>query len=67
MANVAKCSMHMDCFANRDGRCGCLKDNDFGGRDCPFYKSSRDMSREEINAACDAYAQTHGGGQSESD
>lgn len=32
------CRKHMDCFANRDGRCSCLTDNGFGKRDCPFYK-----------------------------
>lgn len=37
-AAMQKCRMHDDCFANRGGVCTCLKDNDFGGRDCPFYK-----------------------------
>lgn len=37
-AEMPKCRMHGDCFANRGGVCICLKDNDFGGRDCPFYK-----------------------------
>ena len=32
------CDMHLDCFANSDGRCECLIMNDFGDRDCPFYK-----------------------------
>ena len=30
--------MHKDCFANIDGRCVCLKDNNFKNKDCPFYK-----------------------------
>lgn len=37
-AAMQGCRAHDDCFANRDGVCTCLKDNDFGGRDCPFYK-----------------------------
>lgn len=37
-AEMQGCRMHRDCFANRGGVCTCLKDNDFGGRDCPFYK-----------------------------
>lgn len=39
------CGAHGDCFANRGGACTCLKDNDFGGRDCPFYKPA-DAVRE---------------------
>ena len=35
---MPECRMHKDCFANRGGRCVCLKNNDFGGRGCPFYK-----------------------------
>ena len=35
---MPECRMHKDCFANRGGRCVCLKSNDFGGRGCPFYK-----------------------------
>jgi Fe-S-cluster containining protein len=51
----------MDCFANKDGRCVSLKDNNFGGRDCPFYKSNKEVSRDEIEASCRAYAESHGG------
>lgn len=65
MAKVAKCDMHTDCFANRDGRCACLKDNNFGGRDCPFYKSNEETSMDQINADCAAYAASHGGAGSE--
>ena len=36
-AEMQRCRMHGDCFANRGGVCTCLKDNDFGGRDCPFF------------------------------
>ena len=35
------CSGHKDCFANTNGYCTCLMNNDFGGRDCPFYKKKR--------------------------
>lgn len=38
MGNVAICKAHRDCFANRAGICACLKNNDFGRRECPFYK-----------------------------
>ena len=42
---MPECRTHGDCFANRGGVCTCLKDNDFGGRDCPFYKPA-DTVRE---------------------
>ena len=44
-AAMQGCRAHSDCFANRGGVCTCLKDNDFGGRDCPFYKPA-DTVRE---------------------
>ena len=34
-----RCKDHKECFANKDGRCICLKDNNFGDKDCPFYKT----------------------------
>lgn len=55
------CNTHKDCFAHKDGRCVCLNDNDFGGRDCPFYKSGSRTSMDEIRAACRLYAEAHGG------
>lgn len=45
---VLGCRVHGDCFANKGGICTCLKDNDFNGRDCPFYKPA-DTVREERN------------------
>ena len=33
-----ECKKHKDCFANTEGRCDCLIDNDFGSKDCPFFK-----------------------------
>ena len=45
-AAMQGCRTHGDCFANRGGVCTCLKDNDFGGRDCPFYKPA-DTGRED--------------------
>ena len=39
------CTAHRDCFANKDDVCVCLGDNDFHGKDCPFFK---------ITAQCDA-------------
>ena len=35
------CEKHKDCFANRNGKCICLIDNDFGDKDCPFYKKEK--------------------------
>ena len=47
MADIMpECRKHGDCFANRGGRCVCLKNNDFNGRDCPFYKPA-DTGRED--------------------
>lgn len=36
---LLRCTAHRDCFANKDGVCVCLGDNDFHGKDCPFYKT----------------------------
>lgn len=49
------CRAHRDCFANRGGACICLKDNNFGGNDCPFYKAA-DTAPEEGSG------RKHGGG-----
>ena len=61
MAKMAVCKTHKDCFAYRDGNCVSLSDNDFGGRECPFFKSKKEVSWDEIQAACAAYAESHGG------
>lgn len=45
-AAMQRCRAHGDCFANRGGVCTCLKDNDFGGRDCPFYKPADAVQKE---------------------
>lgn len=38
---------HPDCFARqRNGICQALRDTDFNGRDCPFYKSREQNDRE---------------------
>lgn len=36
---MPNCKVHHDCFANKDGMCSCLNNNDFNGKDCPFYKT----------------------------
>lgn len=41
------CVKHRDCFANEGGRCACLKDNHFGGQDCPFYKKKGMVQAED--------------------
>ncbi len=56
------CNKHSDCYANKKGSCVCLSDNDFGKRDCPFYKPNNEANLEQINAECKVYAQSHGGG-----
>ena len=43
---MQRCRAHSDCFANSGGVCTCLKDNDFGGRDCPFYKPADTVRKE---------------------
>ena len=42
---LPRCTAHRDCFANKGGVCVCLGDNDFHGKDCPFFKTT---------AQCDA-------------
>ena len=39
---MPECRVHDDCFANHDGVCHCLNDNNFSGKDCPFYKTAVD-------------------------
>lgn len=63
MAHMVKCKAHADCFANKGGKCVSLKDNDFGERDCPFYKSKKEANMDDIAAECKAYAATHGSGE----
>lgn len=39
---------HYDCFArSRNGVCNALSDTDFGYRDCPFYKTDKQIEEEE--------------------
>lgn len=42
-----ECRAHHDCFANHDGVCHCLNDNNFNGKDCPFYKTAEIVQREQ--------------------
>ena len=41
------CTVHTDCFGNWKSRCSVLWDNDFGGRDCPFY-NNREQYGDEL-------------------
>lgn len=41
------CTAHPDCHACRNGGCMALDRNDFGRRDCPFYKNSEINRREQ--------------------
>lgn len=36
-----------DCFANSGGHCTVLKDTDFKGRPCPFYKTYSQTAAED--------------------
>ncbi len=65
MANLPRCAKYKGCFANKDGYCMCLKETDFGGRKCPFYKSGKKVSMKDLMEACRAYALTHGEGGGE--
>lgn len=40
------CSRY-NCFAYDNGKCVILRDNDFGRRECPFFKTQRQLDREE--------------------
>lgn len=44
---MPECRVHHDCFANHDGVCHCLNDNNFNGKDCPFYKTAETVQREQ--------------------
>lgn len=55
-----KCREHSDCFANKRGRCVCLKDSDFGKKPCPFYQHEDEVDREEMESDIRAYAALHG-------
>lgn len=37
---------HTDCAAYRNGMCIILTDDDFGKKDCPFYKTNEQNRRE---------------------
>ena len=59
-AAMQGCRAHDDCFANKGGVCICLKDNGFGGRDCPLYKSAdtvRDKQRRQNGGMVDGNQQ----------
>lgn len=51
------CTAHPDCHAWSDGRCMALEDNNFGGRDCPFYKN-RTVNMEQRRAGLKRLIQT---------
>ena len=41
------------CFAYAEGQCDCLSDTDVGGR-CPFYKTKKQLEREQREASAKA-------------
>lgn len=50
--DVVACREFCDgCFANKNGFCRILIDNNFGERKCPFYKTKWQISQEEKKAA----------------
>lgn len=36
-----------DCFACKHGKCVVLNKNNFGGRECPFFKSNEQVAKEK--------------------
>ena len=40
------CMNHEKCFGNKLGKCIVLSDNDFGGKECPFYKTRAQFEAE---------------------
>lgn len=42
---LPRCTAHRDCFANKNGVCVCLGDNDFHGKDCPFSRPRRSVTQ----------------------
>ena len=66
LKNKPKCEKkeYQNCFANDNGRCLCLSDNNFRGEGCPFYKKQTDdFNMSVIGKECRLYAQGHGGKQ----
>lgn len=47
MTSRVRCSMHKDCFANVDGKCICLTDNNFKNNKCSFYKRKTQLAAEQ--------------------
>lgn len=45
------CKLHKDCFACMDGKCICLSDNRFNGRECPFYKTKAQNDKENARTS----------------
>lgn len=41
------------CFAYKDGHCDCLRDTDFGGRGCPFFKTMKQYEADLKRTAAD--------------
>lgn len=38
--------LKLTCFANEECKCKCLNDNNFYGRECPFYKNYKQQEKE---------------------
>lgn len=36
-----------ECFANHRQLCECLRNTDFNGRQCPFFKTQEQVNKEE--------------------
>ena len=41
------CHYHDDCVARQEGKCRILRSNNFGGRDCPFYKNAAHIKADQ--------------------
>ena len=51
MTSRVRCTKYKDCFANVDGKCICLTDNNFPNKDCPFYKGKTHLDAAKKHTA----------------
>lgn len=49
MGNENKCPIcnKDECAAHKEGHCVILIDNNFGDRDCPFFKTNEQVKKEK--------------------
>ncbi|MGM9938071.1 MAG: hypothetical protein ACI38A_12065 [Candidatus Ornithomonoglobus sp.] len=59
MTSRVRCTKYKDCFANVDGKCICLTDNNFKDNKCPFYKRKTQLAVEKKHTAADSGRETN--------